>query len=80
MDLSPNLVKPGTMNQIREGTVKDLSLMTLKKAVVVGWPSQKSKVPNKIRAYWDFRETKYFMKSSVQNGTGIFVTEIQYLQ
>ena len=26
MDLSPNLVKLGTMNQIREATVKDLSL------------------------------------------------------
>ena len=80
MDLSPNLVKPGTMNQIREGTVKDLSLMTLKKVVLAGWPSQKSEVPNEIRAYWDFTETKYFMKSSVQNVTGIFVTEKQYLQ
>ena len=37
MELSPNLVKPGTMNQIREETVKDLSLMTLKKVVLVGW-------------------------------------------
>ena len=41
MDLSPNLVKPGTMNQIREETVKHLSLMTLKKVVLPGWPSQK---------------------------------------
>ena len=41
MDLSPNLVKPGTMNQIREETVKDLCLMTLKKVVLAGWPSQK---------------------------------------
>ena len=29
MDLSPNLVRPGTMNQIGEDTVKDPSLMTL---------------------------------------------------
>ena len=29
MDLSPNLVRPGKMNQIREGAVKDPSLMTL---------------------------------------------------
>ena len=56
MDLSPNLVKPGTMNQIREETVKDLSLMTLKKVVLAGWLSQKSEVPNEIRAYWDFRD------------------------
>ena len=44
MDLSPNLVKPGTMNQIREETVKHLSLMTLKKVVLAGWPSQKGEV------------------------------------
>ena len=48
MDLSPNLVKPGTMNQIRGETVKDLSLMTLKKVVLAGWPSQKSEVPDEI--------------------------------
>ena len=40
MDLSPNLVKPGTMNQIREETVKDLSLMTLKKVVLAGPPKR----------------------------------------
>ena len=56
MDLSPNLVKPGTMSQIREETVKDPSLMTLKKVVLGGWPSQKSEVPDEIRAYWDFRD------------------------
>jgi len=56
MDLSPNLIKPGTMNQIREETRKDPSLMTLNKVVLGGWPSQKSEVPDKIRAYWDFRD------------------------
>ena len=56
MDLSPNLVKLGTMNQIREETVKDPSLMTLNKVVLGGWPSQKSEVPDEIRAYWDFRD------------------------
>ena len=56
MDLSPNLVKPGTMNQIREETGKDPSLMTLNKVVLGGWPSQKSEVPEQIRAYWDFRD------------------------
>ena len=56
MDLLPYLVKTGTMNQIREETVKDISLMTLKKVVLAGWPSQKSEVPNKIRAYWDFKD------------------------
>ena len=40
IDLSPNLVKPGTMNQIREETVKDLSLMTLKKVVLAGPPKR----------------------------------------
>ena len=56
MDLSPNLVKPITMNQIREETVKDPSLMTLNKVVLGGWPSHKSEVPVEIRAYWDFRD------------------------
>ena len=56
MDLSPNLVKPGTINQIREETVKDPFLMTLNKVVLGGWPSQKSEVPDEIRAYWDFRD------------------------
>ena len=55
MDLSPNFVKPGTMNQIREETGKDPSLTTLNKVVLGGWPSQKSDVPDEIRAYWDFR-------------------------
>ena len=63
MDLSPNLVKPGTMNQIREETGKDPSLMTLNKVVLGGWPSQKSEVPEQIRAYWDFRD-----EISVYNG------------
>ena len=40
VDLSLNLVKPGTMNQIREETVKDLSLMTLKKVVLAGPPKR----------------------------------------
>ena len=44
MDLSPNLVKLGTMNQIREETVKDPSLLKLKKVVLGGWPSQESEV------------------------------------
>ena len=56
MDLSPNLVKPGTMNQIREETGKDPSLMALNKVVLGGWPFQKSEVPEQIRAYWDFRD------------------------
>ena len=56
MDLSPNLVKPGTMNQIREENGKDPSLMALNKVVLGGWPSQKSEVPEQIRAYWDFRD------------------------
>ena len=56
MDLSPNLIKPGTMNQIRVETRKDPSLMTLNKVVLAGWPSQKSEVPDEIRAYWDFRD------------------------
>ena len=55
-DVSPNLVKPGTMNQIREKTVRDPPLMTLKKVILGGWRSQKSKVPDEIRAYWDFRD------------------------
>ena len=56
MDLSPNLIKPSTMNQIREETGKDPSLMALNKVVLGGWPSQKSGVPDEIRAYWDFRD------------------------
>ena len=51
MNPSPNLVKPGTMNQIREETGKDPSLMTLNKVVLGGWPSLKSEVPDEIRAY-----------------------------
>lgn len=50
MDLSPNLIKPGTMNQIREETGKNPSLMTLKKVVLGGWQSQKSEEPDEIRA------------------------------
>ena len=50
MDLSPNLVKPGTMNQIREETEKGPSLMTQNKVVLGGWASQKSEVPDEIRA------------------------------
>ena len=60
MDLSRNLVKPGTMNQIREETGKDPSLMALNKVVLGGWPSQKSEVPEQIR---DFRD-----KISVYDG------------
>ena len=56
MDLSLNIVKPGTMNQIKEETMKDPSLMTLKKVVLGGWPSQKSGVLDEIRAYWDLRD------------------------
>ena len=52
----PNLVKPGTMNQIRKETVKYPSLMTLNKVILGGWPSQKSEVLDEIRAYWDFRD------------------------
>ena len=44
------------MNQIREETGKDPSLMALNKGVLGGWPSQKSEVPEQIRAYWDFRD------------------------
>ena len=40
MDLSPNLVKPGTMDQIREETVEDPSLMTLNKVVLGGPPKR----------------------------------------
>ncbi|PFX13729.1 Retrovirus-related Pol polyprotein [Stylophora pistillata] len=56
MDLSSNLVKPGTMNQIRKETEKDPSLMTLNNMVLDGWPHQKSEVPEEIRAYWDVRD------------------------
>ena len=56
LDLSPNLIKPSIMNQIREETGKDPSLITLNKVVLGGWPSQKSEVPDEIRAYWDFRD------------------------
>ena len=63
MDLSPNLVKPATMNQFREETGKDPSLMALNKVVLGGRPSQKSEVPEQIRAYWDFRD-----EISVYNG------------
>lgn len=56
MDLSPNLVKPGTMNQIRKETEKDPSLMTLNNMVLGGWPRKKSEVPEEIRAYWDLRD------------------------
>ena len=56
MDLSPNLVKPSTMNHIREENVKDPSLMTLKKVVLGGWSSQKHEVLDEIIAYWDFRD------------------------
>ena len=59
----PNLVKPGTMNQIRKETVKYPSLMTLNKVILGGWPSQKSEVLDEIRAYWDFRD-----EISVYNG------------
>ena len=56
MDLSPNLVKLGAMNQIREETGKDPSLMALNKVVLGGWTSQKREVPKQIRAYWDLRD------------------------
>ncbi|PFX22499.1 Receptor-type tyrosine-protein phosphatase F [Stylophora pistillata] len=56
MDLSPNLVKPGTMNQIRKETEKDPSLMTVNNMVLGGWPRQKSEVLEEIRAYWDLRD------------------------
>ena len=39
-----------------EETGKDPSLMALNKVVLGGWPSQKSEVPEQIRAYWDFRD------------------------
>ncbi|PFX17850.1 Transposon Ty3-G Gag-Pol polyprotein [Stylophora pistillata] len=52
MDLSPNLVKPGTINQIREETGKD----PLNKVVLSSWPCQKNEVPEEIRAYWDLRD------------------------
>ena len=44
------------MNQVREETGKDPSLVTLNKLALGGWPSQMSEVPDEIRAYWDFRD------------------------
>jgi len=44
------------MNQVREETVKDPSLMTLNKVVLGDWPSLKSEVRDKIRTSWDFRD------------------------
>ena len=41
MDLSPNLVKPGTMNQINEETGEDPSLMALNK-LVLALPKERS--------------------------------------
>ena len=45
------------MNEIREATARDDTMLTLTEYIVNGWPDTKQEVPAEIRPYFDVRDT-----------------------
>ena len=45
------------MNEIREATARDHTMLTLTEYIVNGWPDTKQEVPAEIRPYFDVRDT-----------------------
>ena len=46
---------PVTAQHVQEHTLKDKSLQHVMKYIRVGWPEQRKRVPEELRAYWERR-------------------------
>ena len=46
----------GRLQQLKEETQKDHTLMSLKQAIVEGWPGNARDLPKPIRCYWSMRD------------------------
>ena len=44
------------LEEIRNATAQDTTMMTLKGTIESGWPEKKSEVPQELRPYWNYRD------------------------
>ena len=80
-DLRPRIMKinffpdisDARLEEVREATAQDASLMTLKSLILEGWPDTKCKVPDVARPYYDMRDVLSYENGIILKGEAILI-------
>ena len=62
-------------NHLREETSKDVTLATLYKVIVHGWPEDRSVISESLRPYWNFRDKLSGQNSIIYKGMQVMVPQ-----
>ena len=80
-DLRPRIMKinffpdisDARLEEVREATAQDASLMTLKSLILDGWPDTKCKVPDVAHPYYDMRDVLSYENGIILKGEAILI-------
>ena len=64
-----------TENHFREETSKDVTLATLYKVIVHGWPEDRSVISESLRPYWNFRDELSGQNGIIYKGMQVMVPQ-----
>ena len=64
-----------TENHLREETSKDVTLATLYKVIVHGWPEDRSVISESLRPYWNFRDELSGQNGIIYKGMQVIVPQ-----
>lgn len=61
------------LSEIKEATESDEEMQILKETVMNGWPEQKQETPQRIRHYFDFRDTISYSDGLMLKGEAVII-------
>lgn len=61
------------LNQIRRASTEDVDIQTIINFIVEGWPSSISDVPERLKAYWKYKEDLYTQNGFVYRNNRILI-------
>ena len=68
-------IEPSHLQKLQQATKEDQALITLHKFISIGWPESIQDVPEKIHAYWPFRDELTLLDSLIFKSNRVVVPD-----
>ena len=69
-------VSDAKLEAIRQATASDPVMLKLKETLRLGWPANRSQIPNNLRPYWTFREELSEAQGIILKGEKIVIPSV----